>query len=815
MIALAGVGWLVRNRPRDELPRPPLRYRQAVAVLGFKNLSGGTESTWLSTGLSEMLRAELSTGKKIRTISGEEVARTKTDLSLADTDSLSPDSLAAIRKRLNADIVLLGSYAVIGRGADAQVRLDIAVQNTATGETAVSVTRTGSQASLFAMVTAIGATLRNEFGEGELTVSEAQALKSARPTNLEAERLYAEGLAKLRLLDALSARPLLEQTIAVEPSYALAYNALANAWSILGYQVKAQEAAKNAFGRASTLPRESSLLIEGQYRELANEWDRAIQIYRTLWTFFPDDAEYGLRLANAQTTAGKGKESLVTIQELHKLTGADDPRVDLAEAATAEALGDFRREQTVASQARIKAESRRPRLLAAAALLRESWARNQMGDRKPALEAAERAKAIYAEVGDRAGEARAWKNVADVLDDQGDSTSAKGAYEKALATFREIGQEAAVSATINSLAYGLMDKGDLNDAKKMFEESAAIGRKIADRGREAIALNGVANVLWRQGDLSAARRMYEDVVAIHLERGDRARAATVLGNVAIVLQDQGQLDEAKAKFEQSLEMIRQIGDKPGLARTLGNLGDLLLRQGDLPDAKKRFSEHLAVAEEMNDDRQRGYALFGLGEALMAEGDLNGARSRHEAGLAVRTNMKATSVMAESHLALAELSLEEGKVAEAFQHAQGAGEEFHHEQESDQEALALAIEARALLVQGKRAQAEQKAEPLRQTLPKLQDRAQRLAVLVMVAPVFAANGAAGAADVKAQLSAAEAEAGRLGYGALHLEILLAESEVDPNRASAEPRLQAVEREAKTKGLGLIAWKAAALLKTVGK
>ena len=814
IVVLVGAGWIIGSRTRNERTlRPSPKLRQSVAVLGFKNLTGGVESAWLSTALTEMLRAELSMGKKLRTISGEEVARTKLDLSLPDTDSLSPETLAAIRKNLAADVAILGSYTMIGQGAAGQVRVDIMVQNTVSGEITTSVTRTGTQATLLDMVSSIGATLRKELGEGELTASEAQALKNTYPWNLEAERLYAEGLVKLRLLSAVSARPLLEKAIALEPGYPLPYSALADAWSTLGYQVRAQETAKKALDRGAALPRESFLLIEGQLRELVNEPDRAIQIYRSLWTVFPDNAEYGLRLASAQTATGKGKEALVTIQELRKLTGADDLRVDLAEAAAAEALGDFTREQSVASQAAAKAEARRSRLLAAAALLRESWARNQVGDRKAALEVAERAKAIYAEVGDRAGEARAWKNIADVLDDGGDSTAAKGAYQRALATFRDVGHEAAVSATINSLAYGLMDKGDLTGAKEMFEESAAIGRKIADRGREAIALNGVANVLWRQGDLNAALKVYENAVEIHRERGDRARTATVLGNVAIVLQDQGHLDQAKAKFEESLDIIRQIGDKPGLARTLGNLGELLLKQGDVPNAKKRFSEHLAVAEQMDDNRQRGYALFGLGEALMAEGDLTAARARHEAGLAVRAKMGAKSVLAESLLALAGLSLEEGKFAETIEHARAASQEFHREQEIDQEALALAIEARCLLAQGKLADAGKTAKRAKELLPKIQDRAQRIAVLVAVAPVLAAGGAA--AEVRAQLSAAEAEAAKLGYGALRLEVRLAEVEVDRNPVSAVPSLNAVEQEAKAKGLGLIARKAAARLTAAGR
>ena len=66
-----------------------------------------------------------------------------------------------------------------------------------------------------------------------------------------------------------------------------------------------------------------------------------------------------------------------------------------------------------------------------------------------------------------------------------------------------------------------------------------------------------------------------------------------------------------------------------------------------------------------------------------------------------------------------------------------------------------------------------------------------------------------------MSAAEAEAAKLGYGALRLEVRLAEVEVDRNPVSAVPSLNAVEQEAKAKGLGLIARKAAARLTAAGR
>ena len=57
-------------------------------------------------------------------------------------------------------------------------------------------------------------------------------------------------------------------------------------------------------------------------------------MYRVLFDFFSDNLEYGLRLASAQTSAGKPKDAQATIDALRKLPpiDANSPRIDLAEA---------------------------------------------------------------------------------------------------------------------------------------------------------------------------------------------------------------------------------------------------------------------------------------------------------------------------------------------------------------------------------------------------------------------------------------------------------------------------------------------------
>ncbi len=91
---------------RHQFGRMPRPARRSIAVLGFRNLSGRPEEGWLSTALAEMLSTELEAGEKLRLVSGEDIARTKLDLPLADADSLSRDTLSRLHKNLDSDLIV-------------------------------------------------------------------------------------------------------------------------------------------------------------------------------------------------------------------------------------------------------------------------------------------------------------------------------------------------------------------------------------------------------------------------------------------------------------------------------------------------------------------------------------------------------------------------------------------------------------------------------------------------------------------------------------------------------------------------------------
>jgi len=141
-------------------------------------------------------------------------------------------------------------------------------------------------------------------------------------------------LSKLRLFEAREARSLLEKAVALDPQFALSHAALSEALTNLGYDALARQEAQKAFDLSANLSRDERLTIEGRLREATREWPKAVENYRTLWRFFPDNLEYGLRLAAAQVAAGQGKDALATVEEMRKASNSanGDPRIDLAEA---------------------------------------------------------------------------------------------------------------------------------------------------------------------------------------------------------------------------------------------------------------------------------------------------------------------------------------------------------------------------------------------------------------------------------------------------------------------------------------------------
>lgn len=744
--------------------------RPSVAVLDFQNLSGRTEEKWLGTALSEMLSTELAAGEKLRLVSGEDIARAKINLPLAAADSLSKETLARLRKNLGSDFVVLGSYTALAGKSNGRIRLDLRLQDAVAGETVAEVATTGTEADLFDLVSQAGTQLRAKLGVAAVSTSDAASVRASLPSNPEAERFYAGGLAKLRVFDTLAARDLLLQAIAADPHYPLAHSALADAWAALGYDQNAREEAAKASQLATGLSREDRLVVEGHSQEIAHQWEKATDTYRALFKFFPDNIEYGLGLARVQSQAMRGQEALTTLDALRKLPApvADDPRIDEGEAEAANAFGGFKRQEAAAAKAVEKGRAMGARLLVATARHRQCWALHKLGQVDAAIASCEESRRLFAEAGDQDSVASLLVTSGALLEEHGEPAAAKSRYEEALAIYRKLGDQGGAASALNNLAIVFRDLGDYAAAKKAYAGSIAVSREVGDKEDLVLALGNLADLTFFEGDLPHAQQMFAELV----------------------------------------DTCREMGAKDRLALQLSNLGDTLYFEGDLWGAEKALGEARALDSAAGLERQLSYDLAGLGDVFQAEGKLKDARPMKQEALKIREEIGEKNDAADARVALAELEIEENHPDEAQALLHQALAELEALKAIDDEAQANVVLALALLSARKPGEAVKAVASATPIIAKSHDRGVHLAFAIVNAQVAAATG--DSAKATASLNKSVSEATRLGYVVYAYEARLALGQIEMKSGHSDEgwrRLSALEKDAATAGFALIARKAA--------
>jgi serine/threonine protein kinase/tetratricopeptide (TPR) repeat protein/TolB-like protein len=807
IVALMVGGFLYFRHPLRISTQPPLKQRRTVAVLNFKNATSRPESAWLSTALPEMLTTELAAGEKLRTITGDEVAQMM-NLSPPNSDSLTAQTSSQVGKSLGADLVVVGSYVVLPGG---KLRLDLHLQDVAAGETLLSVNETGEQDDLFDLVSHAGAQLREKCGVGQVNPQDEAGVRAALPSNPEASRFYAEGLAELRVGDAIAARDLLQKAVAADPTHALAHSALAAAWALLGYDEKARLSSKSAYELSASLSREDRLLTEARYRETTKEWGAAAESYRALFKFFPDDLEYGLLLAGAQMHGGKGKEALATVESLRRLPppAGSDPRIDLAASEAWRSLGDFKQGQAFAKRAAQEARTQNAKLLLARALYLQGSILENLGDPNGAMAAVEESGRIYQSVGDRNGLASTIEVTGQVLEDRGDYPGALGKFNDELAVAREVGNRRAESSALNNMALVLSQQGDAEQARKMYEKAGSIFREISDHSNYAMTLINIAGIKQNEGDLAGAKKTYDEVHTLFSEINDQNGIALSLTGIGTVLDGQGDSAGAKKVLEQAIALDLAGQTNPSTDKLIG-LGDALQHLGDLPGARKKYEDALALARAAGDKRVAAYALAGLGSLALTAADFAQARKDYEDALASRNDLGEKDNIAATRVALAELAIEEGHPGAAEGPAREARDEFQRAHRSDDQITASTILVGALLAEDEKEEAIREAGKTAPLATKSQNLSVQLAFTLARARAEAASQEMGAA--KTILKEALAKATRSGYVGDQLESRLALEEIEVKSgksAASRARLEQLQKDAKEKGFDLIARNASKL------
>lgn len=623
----------------------------AVAIVDFNNLSQNAKDAWLGPALEQMLATEIAAGGALHAVPDELVRPARADLSAPAAGGYARTTLDTLRQRLGAHYVLSGAYFVTAAADASQLRIDLAVQDAASGKTIATLSRIGPVAELPQLIAQTGVDLRKQFGLQAVSTSELKLVANAQPPTAEVARRLGFALDALHRYDPARARDELLQAVAQAPGYAPAYAYLAQAWSALGYRAKALAAIGQAAEHMQNLPQEQMLSIQAQQSQTRPDWAQTVLTYRKLVELRPQNPDYRLSVIGALLSAGKPDDADIALAELRKLPGfAGDPRIELAAAHIAFKRGDGKAQLDHARIALQQAQKRGEAGLIAGAQLQLGIA---SGNSAAAQTLLRQAAAGYRKIGNPHGEALAYQNLANAFFALNQVQAARETYQRAMTIYQGIGDLGGVAAIYDDLSRMLWAAGDRDGAETALREALKIARQTDDLVRQAWSLTGLATILSDESASDEAVQMYQQAIALDETSGERVHHVFALATYVDLLRQRGELDRARALCSNTQTEAKAMADADSIAGADFECAQIALDRGDVDAAVTGLNSVLQRANAAHNTFNAANAQMMLGQIAMGQLRWREARNDLQAALKGWTASEETAgeAVTESQLAL--------------------------------------------------------------------------------------------------------------------------------------------------------------------
>jgi DNA-binding winged helix-turn-helix (wHTH) protein/tetratricopeptide (TPR) repeat protein len=714
-LLVIAIGWRMTSRPAAA--PTGIRAARTVAFVGFSNLSRNPKDAWIAPALIEMLGAELSVAENLRVVPDELVRDASTDIALPAAGGYAPQTLERLRRRLDADYVISGSYLVSGADDNAPLRIDIALQNARDGALLASVSNQSGLRELTTLVSRTGVRLRDKLGIGPPGGQALGLVANEEPPNVDVARRVGFALDALRNYDPARARDELLEAVAQAPGYAPAYTYLAEAWSALGYRDKALAAAGQAVQNSANLPPEQRLQAEAVLESERSNWIRAGEAWQALAKLKPLDPEFRLHQIDAQIAAGKAREAQLTLAELRVLPDvAGDARTELAAARLAAAVDDAKGDAEHAANALYQAQQHDAAGLVADAQLELAAAKTHLGQREDARADLEAAIDGYRSIRNPRGEAAARRALAAVLADL------------------NLGQ----------------------DAREEYQRALALDQSVGDVGGVALIYRDLCELLWVSGDRDGAQTAARHSLELARETDNLHLQAWTLRALATIAADEAVSDDVMQEYREVTELTERSGDRGGHVWSLATYADAERQRGELDQAHFTCEQSNAEAEALSDPQFAVYSGFTCALVAFDRGETAAVRTALQAVMRRAASMGDAANVSNAHMTLAQLDMDEGHWAAGRDKLREASRGFAAAElrtgEADAQAL-LALCAQALGDDAERDTAVDRARTLRQAMTS---RLEVYVVDISLAQVAAAKRTDGAAVDKLLALATDAQ-----------------------------------------------------------
>jgi DNA-binding SARP family transcriptional activator len=199
-------------------------------------------------------------------------------------------------------------------------------------------------------------------------------------------------------------------------------------------------------------------------------------------------------------------------------------------------------------------------------------------------------------LGDRLAEAWMLNNLGMVFGLQRKEQTV-GCFEEALAIYREIGDQPGQARAANNVAQACLRLRRFPEALEAARRSLTVQQQAGDRYGEGIALGNLGDACRELGRFDEAVDHLEQALVIFRELGDQHSEADSLSDLGDAYLTMGRLDDSLSCLRASLAIWRANGERHGQAATLNRLGLAQKRAGRPKEARELLSEaHLILAE---------------------------------------------------------------------------------------------------------------------------------------------------------------------------------------------------------------------------
>ena len=737
---------------------------RTVALVDFANLTRHPKDAWLAAALTEMLGAELSESTEVQVLPDELVRDASVGLAAPAAGGYSLATLERLRRRLDADYVVSGSYLVSGTADNAPLRVDIALQDAHNGALLGSVSSQSGVTSLIPLVSQAGATLREKLGIRNPDAQALALIANAQPPSLDVARRVGFALEALEQYDAARARHELLETIAQAPGYAPAHMLLAQAWAALGYHDKAVAAAEQAMRFAGNLPPEQRLQVEATLAGARADYPRAAATWASLAARRPASREYRLQLIEADLAASAEPAAQAALAELERLPRApEDPRTELAAAHLARERSD---------------------------------AQGDAGHARAALESARRR--------DSPG------LVADAEAELGHAESLLGQYREADATlgdairdYRAVRNPRGEAAARRALALALGSQNRNQESREQYQQALALEQSIGDLGGAALVYRDMCQMMWLAGDRDGAQAAAQGGLKLARETGDLGTQSWTLRALATIASDDAASDEVLSEYREVLVLNERAGDAGGHVWSLAALADIERQRGELDAARAACAQASAEAAPLSDTQFAIFSAFTCAQIAIDRGEAQAAQGALK-DLVARATAAGNNLYADNaRVLLAQLDMDRADWAGArallVEASRGMAAAEAETGEADAQAR-LALCDQALGLAAERDQARERAQGLRRGITS---RQEVYFVDIALARLAAARRGDPAAVAALLELAADAERRRFLCWSLEAKLAawqLLAARGSPARAAALRR--ELEGQARTHGYGRI-------------